>query len=271
VNALDVGSAYHCRPQVRGPKGAGALFVRHGDEHPWLSSRAARRSATVGLEPKMSPVAVGMAVALELAVAERAATAPRMRGLRDSFAATVRSSEGVQETGHPGERLPGIASFVAPGLEGGAVTMALDLGGLACFDGIRLCERIERGQPRAECHGLSGGGGQRSVTLLAGRTTTAAEIAEAAEMVVRTLAHQREAAAVLPRAEDGRAREGARAGDATQIMWGTEAPAGVKGELVAKARVLVAMSGGSTHRCRSARQGRGRRGHRCVDAAERRC
>ena len=134
VNALDVDLLTIAAHKFEGPKGAGALFVRHGTNIlAQQQGGAQERYRRAGTEDVAG--AVGMAVALELAVAERAATAPRMRGLRDSFAATVRSSEGVQETGHPGERLPGIASFVAPGLEGGAVTMALDLGGLACSTG----------------------------------------------------------------------------------------------------------------------------------------
>ena len=225
VNALDVDLLTIAAHKFEGPKGAGALFVRHGTNIlAQQQGGAQERYRRAGTEDVAG--AVGMAVALELAVAERAATAPRMRGLRDSFAATVRSSEGVQETGHPGERLPGIASFVAPGLEGGAVTMALDLGGLACSTGSACVSGSNEvshvlsamGYPEEEARG--------ALRFSLGRTTTAAEIAEAAEMVVRTLAHQREAAAVLRAQEMAALVRALAPGDATADHVGTEAPAG---------------------------------------------
>ena len=160
-----------------------------------------------------------MARALELAVAEREATVARVRALRESLAAAVGAVEGVQETGHPIERLPNIFSCVVAGLDGSAVTMALDLAGLACSTGSACVSGSNEvshvlsamGYPEEEARG--------ALRLSLGRTTTAAEVAEAGGLVARTLASQGEAAAAI------RAQRAAGAGPSAAAA-GAEASVG---------------------------------------------
>ena len=196
VNALDVDLLTVGAHKFEGPKGVGALYVRHGTNVlPQQQGGSQERYRRAGTEDVAG--AVGMARALELAVAERSETVKRVRGLRDSLSATVRTFAGVQETGHPTERLPGIASFVVPGLDGSAVTIALDLAGLACSNGSACVSGSNEvshvltamGYPEEEARG--------ALRLSLGRTTTPADVAEAGELIVRTLAHQREAAVAL--------------------------------------------------------------------------
>jgi cysteine desulfurase len=194
--ALDVDLLTIAAHKFGGPKGVGALFVRHGSNVlAQQQGGAQERYRRAGTENVAG--AAGMARALELAVAERSETAPRVRALREALTAAVRGAEGIGETGHPTERLPGIASFVAPGLDGNAVTMALDLAGLACSTGSACVSGSNEvshvlsamGYPEEETRG--------ALRFSMGRITTAAEIDEAGPLIVRTLAVQREAATSL--------------------------------------------------------------------------
>ena len=134
LRELDVDLLTIAAHKFEGPKGVGALYVRHGtnilaQQHGGAQERY-RRAGTENVAGAM-----GMARALELAAAERAETANRVRELRDSLAAAISTADGVQATGHPTERLPSIASFVVAGVSGSAVTVALDLAGVACSTG----------------------------------------------------------------------------------------------------------------------------------------
>jgi cysteine desulfurase len=79
--------------------------------------------------------AVGMAVAFELAAAERATVAPAVRERRDRLRAALLAIDGVELTGHPTERLPGSLSVIVRGVPGEDLVIALDLAGLACSTG----------------------------------------------------------------------------------------------------------------------------------------
>ena len=60
---------------------------------------------------------------------------PRLREQRDRLLAAVLATPGVELTGHPKERLPGLVSIVARDTDGSAVAMSLDLEGIACSVG----------------------------------------------------------------------------------------------------------------------------------------
>jgi cysteine desulfurase len=196
LSTLDVDLLTIAAHKFEGPKGVGALFVRHGTnilaQQQGGSQERYRRAGTENVAG-----AVGMARALELAVAEKAETAPRLLRLRASFVNAIGTAEGLVETGHPTDRLPGLASFVAPGLDGSAVAMALDLADVACSTGSACVSGSTEvshvlsamGYPTEEARG--------ALRFSLGRTTTEAEIARAAELIVATLSHQREAAAAL--------------------------------------------------------------------------
>jgi cysteine desulfurase len=201
LRALDVDLLTIAAHKFEGPKGVGALYIRHGtnilaQQHGGAQERY-RRAGTENVAG-----AVGMARALELAGAERAETAARVRDLRDTFAAAISTAEGVQATGHPAERLPGIASFVVAGLDGSAVTVALDLAGVACSTGSACVSGSTEPSHVLSAMGYPAEEARGALRFSLGRTTTAAEIAEAADLIVGTLARQREAGAGL----DGRAK-----------------------------------------------------------------
>src|SRR5204862_2780183 len=120
--------------KFEGPKGLGALYLRHGthilaQQHGGAQERH-RRGGTENVAG-----AVGMATAFELAAAERAETVRRMKRLRERLQKAVLAVDGVELTGHPKERLPGDLSLIARGTDGAAVAVSLDLNGISASVG----------------------------------------------------------------------------------------------------------------------------------------
>jgi cysteine desulfurase len=192
VAALDVDLLTLAAHKFEGPKGVGAMFIRHGKNIlAQQQGGAQERYRRAGTENVAG--AVGMATALELAVAERKQTGARLTALRERLLGALRGLEGVEQTGHPVGRLPGLASIVARGLDGSAVVMALDLAGVAgstgsaCVTGSNEPSHVllAMGFPEDEAGG--------ALRLSLGRTTTAGEIDEAARLTVEVIGRQREA------------------------------------------------------------------------------
>ncbi len=188
--------------KAEGPKGTGALWIRKGthllaQQHGGAQERH-RRAGTENVAG-----AVGMARAFELAAAERGVTVERVRGLRDRLAAALLGVDGMELTGHPTDRLPHILSVVARGIDGGSVVLALDLEGIAastgsaCSSGSRDVSHVlaAMGYPADEARG--------ALRLSLGRTTTDAEIDEAARVVPAVLRHLVAAAPRVPEAAAG--------------------------------------------------------------------
>jgi cysteine desulfurase len=182
--------------KVEGPKGAGALYLRKGthvlSQQQGGTQERYRRAGTEDVA-----AAAGMAVAFELAVAERDTTARRIRKLRDRLKTALLAVDGVELTGHPRDRLPNLLSVIARDADGGAIVIKLDLEGLAasvgsaCTTGSTDPSHVltAMAYPDEEARG--------SVRLSLGRTTTDAEIDAAVELVPRVIAAARAAAAVL--------------------------------------------------------------------------
>jgi cysteine desulfurase len=196
VSTLDVDLLTVAAHKFEGPKGVGALFVRRGtnvlaQQHGGSQERY-RRAGTEDVAG-----AVGLAAAFELAVAERTETATRLRALRDSLVAAVSATDGVELTGHPTDRLPGMASFVAAGIDGSAATMSLDLAGLACSTGSACVSGSNEVSHVLSAMRYPDEEARGALRFSLGRSTTADEIRQAADLIVRTIAHQREAAARL--------------------------------------------------------------------------
>ena len=218
VTGLDVDMLTIAAHKFEGPKGVGALYVRHGTNI--LAQQQGgpqERYRRAGTEDVAS--AVGMAAALELAASERSETASRLRTLRDRLVAALSGLVGVELTGHDRDRLPGHASFIVAGVEGNALTIALDLAGLAsstgsaCVSGSNEVSHVltAMGYPQEEAVG--------ALRLSLGRTTTAAEIDDAAQLVLATVASQRAAAELLEETRNAalaQARVDARGGEPAQ-------------------------------------------------------
>ena len=117
------------------PKGIGAVFIRRGAPvEPLLHGGAQNRGRRPGTENVAA--AVGLAVAAELAIAERDAEWRRIEALRDQLerAILARVPDAVVH-GRGAPRAPHIVNVSVPGTESESLLMALDLRGVACSAG----------------------------------------------------------------------------------------------------------------------------------------
>ncbi len=176
--------------KFEGPPGVGALYVRHGThilaQQQGGTQERHRRAGTENVAG-----AVGLATAYDLSCRDRRETVTRLRRLRDRLAAAVLAVPGVEPTGHPKDRLPGLFSMVARDTDGVSVAMSLDLEGIACSVGSACTTGSTEvshvlaamGYPEEEARG--------ALRLSLGRTTTDDEIAIACDVVPRVVASMR--------------------------------------------------------------------------------
>jgi len=117
------------------PKGTGVLAVRGRIPlEPLLHGGGQERGRRSGTENVAGAVAI--ATALEVAEAERAASAARVAAARDAFVAAVLAAvPSARLTGHPVHRLPGTASFTFAGTSGEAVLLELERRGVTSSSG----------------------------------------------------------------------------------------------------------------------------------------
>jgi cysteine desulfurase len=190
VDALGVDLLSLSAHKFEGPKGMGALYLRHGThilaQQQGGSQERHRRGGTENVAG-----AVGLATAYDLSAAERPETVKRMRRLRERLQKAVLAVDGTELTGHPKDRLPGLLSVIARDTDGASVTMSLDLEGIAasvgsaCTTGSTEVSHVltAMGYPDEEARG--------ALRLSLGRTTTESEIEEAATIIPRVLASMR--------------------------------------------------------------------------------
>ena len=187
VGALDADLISLGAHKFEGPKGVGALFVRHGthllaQQHGGTQERH-RRAGTENVAG-----AVGLAAAYELSCAERPVTVARLRRARQRLQRAILAVPGTELTGHPTERLPGLLSIIARGTDGASVALSLDLEGIAasvgsaCTTGSTEVSHVltAMGYPEDEARG--------ALRLSLGRTTTDEELATAEAVVPRVVA-----------------------------------------------------------------------------------
>ncbi|HXG40185.1 MAG TPA: cysteine desulfurase family protein [Candidatus Limnocylindrales bacterium] len=196
VEALGADLVAIAAHKFEGPKGIGALYVRHGthllaQQHGGSQERY-RRAGTENVAG-----AVGMAVAYDLACAERPETVRRLRRLRDRLKAAVLAVDGTELTGHPKDRLPGLLSIIARDTDGAAVAMSLDLEGIACSVGSACTTGSTEVSHVLSAMGYPEDEARGALRLSLGRTTTEAEIEVACAVVPRVIASMREAAAAV--------------------------------------------------------------------------
>lgn len=117
------------------PKGIGALYVRRGTPiEPLMFGGSQDRGRRPGTENVA--MAVGLARAAELALAERELECIRLTTLRDRLeAALLERIPDAMIHGRGVPRAPHITSVSVPGTDSESLLMALDLRGLACSAG----------------------------------------------------------------------------------------------------------------------------------------
>jgi len=188
--------------KVYGPKGVGALTVRSRRPRVRLEPLMWGGGHERGLRPGTLPVAlaVGLARAVEIALAERESEAKRLRDLRERL--WQRLSEalpGVHCNGHRERRLPGNLNVSFEGVDGDR--LLLGLGDVAVSSGSACTSALPEPSHVLAALGVPAPLARASLRFGLGRGTTAEEIDRAAERVVAEVRAQRRAGggAIPPR------------------------------------------------------------------------
>jgi cysteine desulfurase len=174
-----------------GPKGVGALYVRDGAPFRRIQTGGGQeRDRRAGTENVAG--AVGMGLALELAVRARAEESPRLAALRDRLTAGIAERiEDVVLNGHPTQRLPNNVSVCIRGVQGESLIIALDLAGVAASSGAACTTGSLEPSHVLLAIGLSREVAQGSLRLTLGRSTTEADVSFVLEELPRVVSRLR--------------------------------------------------------------------------------
>jgi cysteine desulfurase len=162
-----------------GPKGIGALLVRPGIKlAPQLHGGSQEHGLRAGTLPV--PLIVGLAKALELALSDQGERAERLGALRDVLWQRAQALGGVLPNGAMAPRLAHNLNICVEGVDGTALHRLLRRE-LAISSG----SACSRGEPShvLQALGLSRQQAAASIRFGLGRSTTAAEIERAAELL----------------------------------------------------------------------------------------
>lgn len=169
--------------KIHGPKSTGVLIAREGVE---LAPRIHGGSQEGSLRPGTQDVAgaVGVALALRLAVSEQEELARQAGGLRDRLQGRLQSEvSGLVVHGGEAPRAPHILNVGIPGVDAELLQVGLDLEGLAVSAGS-ACQSGSRSASHVLA-AMTGGTVEGGVVRFSlDRTTTRQEVDEAARRTV---------------------------------------------------------------------------------------
>ena len=171
IDLLSVGANDLC-----GPPGVGALWVRSGlhlvPQVLGAGQEGGLRSGTENLAG-----AVGLGVAAELTFREGSAEAARLEALRDRLVeGLVTRCPALRLLGPRRGRLPQHAAFVAPGIKGESLVLALDLAGISVSSGTTCSQLTGAPSEVLRALGLGEREAQGAIAFTLGRWTTADDI-----------------------------------------------------------------------------------------------
>jgi len=174
-----------------GPRGIGAAVLR-GDV---VLEPIVPGPQEAGLRGGTEPVvlAVGFAKALELAVAERAAEAVRLAGIRDRFAAALAAAAcahglACEPMVDAAAASPHILTVALSGVDRQAFTRAADLAGVCCGTGAACASGSSVPAPALVAMGLGSETVAAAVRFSFGRTTTTDDVDRAVQRLMPVLA-----------------------------------------------------------------------------------
>lgn len=183
VQALGVDALSIAGHKFYAPKGVGALWLRKGTPFlPMITGGSHEGGQRAGTENV--PLIVGMAKALEIAEAERAAEMVRLQMLRDQLIdGVLESAAGARLTGARAPRLPHHASFVFPGVEAEGVLIALDMAGIAASSGSACTSASQAPSHVLTALGLTSEEAVGGLRLTLGRSSDAQAVARVLDVL----------------------------------------------------------------------------------------
>jgi cysteine desulfurase len=185
--------------KIGAPKGIGALYIRRGTPMQALMFGGAQdRGRRPGTENVA--MAVGLARAAELAVAEREHEWTTLAALRDRLeAAFVERIPDVVIHGRGAPRAPHITNVSVPGTDSESLLMALDLRGVACSAGSACQSGAITPSHVLSALGVAPDLASAAVRMSLGALTTAADIDRVSELFPMLVAKARGLAAAPAR------------------------------------------------------------------------
>ncbi len=162
--------------KIYGPKGVGALYVRHGVElEPHMYGGGQERGRRSGTENVAG--IVGLATALRLANDTREAESHRLVALRDGLLAGIqRTVPDAVINGDAKRRLPNNVNVIIPGAEGEAMVLYLDNAGIMASTGSACSSGSLDPSHVLVAIGRSRDEAQQSLRLTLGRSTDEAAV-----------------------------------------------------------------------------------------------
>jgi cysteine desulfurase len=186
--------------KIGAPKGIGALVVR---DRKAVEAIIHGGGQQYGIRPGTENVAGAVALgrAAQLAAAEQAAEAERLRVLRDQLAERLR--QGVPDlmvNGERADRAPHVLSVAVPGADSEAMLMHLDLAGVAASGGTACSTGAVEPSHVLVAMGLPRELALSTVRFSLGHESRPADVARAAEVMPGVVAKVRKLAGMLGRA-----------------------------------------------------------------------
>ena len=178
--------------KFHGPKGVGALLVRRQAQlRPQLWGGHQQQGRRPGTEPV--PLAVGLAVALDLAMQEHAARDAQVRQLRATFLERLHALAAPVVLNGPAEGgVPHTVNVSFPGCRADVLLMNLDLAGVACSTGSACSSGSLLPSPVLQAMRVPSEVLHSAMRFSLSHLLTEAEVFDAAERVARVVRRLRE-------------------------------------------------------------------------------
>ena len=191
VSALGVDLLSISAHKFYGPKGVGLLYVRRGVPLAPLTAGGGQESGRRAGTENLAGI-VGMARALELAVAERAQMSREVAALRDCLEAGIRSRvPGASVNAGGASRLANCCNLSFAGVDPAALIIALDLGGVSASVGSACTSGTLEPSHVLAAMAAEGGGPASGVRFSLGTATTPAEVERVVAIVPAVIADLR--------------------------------------------------------------------------------
>jgi cysteine desulfurase len=176
--------------KLYGPKGVGALFMRHGrDLTPLIHGGGQERGKRSGTENTI--LAAGLGVACRIALDRLKEDEAYMRALRDRFQSLLfEGIDGLVLNGHPSERLPNTLNVSVPGMEGAKILEGLP--GIIASTGAACHDRTVKLSHVLSAMGVPPQIGMGALRFSLGRSNSLDQIEEAAGRIIEKVKEMRE-------------------------------------------------------------------------------
>ena len=182
--------------KLGGPAGVGALLLRRDAACVALLHGGGQERDLRSGTPATALI-VGLAEAVDLAVADRADAAHRLERLRARLVdGALRAVPDAVVNGHPTQRLAGIAHLSFPGCEGDSLLMLLDARGIECSTGSACDAGVARPSHVLLAMGVDHGQARGSLRLSLGRTSTDADVDAVLDALPTVVERARRAGAI---------------------------------------------------------------------------